>query len=190
MKHEDHKYEEDWEQEAPLLASLRGTQPHEAPEGYFDSLPGTLMDRIREMDAAGESPLRDPLPAEPIPGRSSFWNWRNMGYAAGLALLIGAGLFFLSRSVNSEPLPEESPMAVLDQQIDALSDEDIMEFIEMEEVDEEVVAEMMGDEALAAIEAEALGQGGVEYIEDLEWEDLDLDALDLEDLEGLDELLN
>lgn len=189
MKH-DHKYEEDWKQDAPLLASLRGTQPHEAPEGYFDSLPGTLMDRIRASETPGESPLRDPVSIEAIPGRSSFWNWRNISYAAGLALLIGAGLFFLSRSVTTDPQPDASAFAAFEQQLDELNDEDIIDFIELEDLDEEVMAEMMGDEALAAIEAEALGQGGDAYIGDLDWEDLDLESLDLDEIEGLEELLN
>lgn len=189
MKH-DRKYEEDWEQDAPLLSSLRGNQPHEAPEGYFEALPGTIMDRIRASEASGEAAPRDPVPIDPIPGRSSFWNWRNIGLAAGMAILVGTALFFTSNSLSGEESPAENPMAALDMQLDLVSDSEIIEFIEFEDVDEEIVAEMMGDEALAAMEAEAFGQGGDEFIEDIEWEDLDLESLDLNDFENLDDFLD
>lgn len=182
-------YEDDWKQEAPLLASLQGAQPQEAPEGYFDELPGSIMERIRQRAPTGE---QAPPPSDTSripPGRSSFWNWRNLGYAAAIALLLGTGIFFLSQGEGADSPPLEDLVAI-EQQIEALSSADIIDFVGIEAVEDDLIQDLMGDEALAAMEDEALFQDGEAFIEDIDWQDVDLNGFDDATLQDLDAFLN
>jgi len=189
QQNDPHRDQESWEKEAPLLSSLKGQQPHEPPEGYFDALPDQLMDRIRKLEPTPSDPISQP-DQEPAPLATTrrFWNWQQIGIAATLAILIGTGIFFWTRNSAPSPLPPaDQELLVLESQLDQLSEEEILDALELENVAEEEMIELMGDEALASVEAEAFGQGFFE-------EDIELDALDFEELdlqfEDLEDFLN
>lgn len=182
MQQED-KYEEDWEQEAPLLSSLRGKQPHEPPDGYFDGLPDQIMAQIKGLKPVAE-PVEEPAHAVPMgTEKTKFWSVQRISIAAAIALLLGSGVFFLVRDFN-KVLPQGqvtedsfvSAEELLDAKLGALSEAEILDAIDIEDISDEEMADIMGDEALAAVEAETFSQSfGEEMIE--------LDATDLADLE-------
>ena len=181
MAHVD-THDEDWEKDAPLLASLKGEQPYDAPEGYFESFPTTMMDRIRALD--GADPEGEPAAdAEVVaPGRSWRIGPRTYGIAAGIAVLVALGLYFLVRSIDVpiEQVAAEQPVG--EAPAEEMFDEDeLMSQIDLSLISDDEIVEMMGDEALAAWEVDQLGQ-------DLSLDELDLGEVELEDLEGLDDL--
>ena len=187
-------HHDDWEKDAPILSSLKGQQPHEAPEGYFDSFPGSLMDRIREMEA-NEAP-GDAAPSDEgaSPGRSWRLGPRSYSIAAVVAILAAVGIYFMTRTVDVpvEPVVGE---VVVAEDVDAplFDEEELFDQLDISALPDEEIEELMGDEALASWEIDQLGQALDIELNDLDMEDLegldDLDDLDDFDLEGLDDLL-
>ena len=192
MQQED-KYREDWEKEAPLLSSLRGQQPHEPPEGYFDGLPDQIMSQIRDLNTP-KNPELGEISAMPTGSpRPKFWTVQRISIAAAIALLLGSGVFFLTRDFN-KVLPQGQPdeetfvsaEEVLDAKLDAFSEDELLEAIDIEDISDEEMAEIMGDEALAAVEEETFSQSFGEELPDLD--DIDLSELEIE-FEDLDDFL-
>ncbi len=212
-------YNEDWEKDAPLLNSLKGKQPYDAPEGYFDTLPGSMMARIRDLDQSGGAGRADEsgpaslsteasesggsnVAPEPVaPGDTLRMGPKIYSIAAVIALLVAVGVYFLVRSVDLsiEGLPNQNAQSAT---VDAspFDTEELMSQIDFSLVSDEEIVEMMGDEALAAWEVDQLGQGLNLNFDDMdlyqgdsadveELDDLDLDELDRFDLEGIEDLL-
>lgn len=181
MAHVD-AHDEDWEKDAPILSTLKGKQPFEAPEGYFDTLPGSLMSQIRDLDSPsdGGELVSD---SEPSPPRRS-WRVgpRTYGVAASIAILAAFGIYLLVRSVD---VPINTiPEAVAEQEIhltDIFDEDEIISNIDFSLVSDEEIANMMGDEALSAWEIDQLGNDL-----DLELDPVDVQLDDLESLDGLD----
>ena len=173
---------QDLEQEAPLLASLRGKQPHEVPEGYFDNLADRMMDRIQEMESEASSGRAIRPEPDIQPGRSQFlpFNMYSMGIAASLAILIGFSIFFFTRGGELETgLTVQQEFAL---QLDGLSADEVLDELDFNQVDEDELIGMMGDEALASLDNGDLGQNSVEYLENMDWEDLDFDGIEIDEL--------
>ncbi len=68
--------EDDLGKEAPLLASIPKRNPYTVPEGYFDALPSSIMDKARESNAV-------------LKKSKLFWLFRPQWIAASLAFVIG-----------------------------------------------------------------------------------------------------
>ena len=187
-------HHDDWEKDAPILSSLKGQQPHEAPEGYFDSFPGSLMDRIREMDADETPGDAAPSDGGTSPGRSWRLGPRSYSIAAVVAILAAVGIYFMIRSVDVPVEPVTGEVAS-SQEVPApqFDEEELFDQLDISSLPDEEIEELMGDEALAAWEIDQLGQALDIELNDLDMEDLDglegLDDLDDFDLEGLDDLL-
>lgn len=184
----DHeKYPEDWQQEAPLLSGLPRKEPDAAPEGYFERLPNRIFDRIQELEAHSQGIADDgpivPEPTErPLYQRNRFRNW---SIAAGLALLAASAIFWWSFPENSLTIGDDLWASA---QIGNLSDEAILAHLELADLDPETVTGMMGDQAMAAIEADLHDldqQETMDYLMDEDWQDLRLEDIDLGDLSDL-----
>lgn len=203
MAHVD-DYNEDWEKDAPLLSSMKRKQPYEAPEGYFDALPGALMDRIRDLDVPAESD-RSVTDPEPVPtGRTWRMSPRSYSVAAMIAILSAVGIYFLVKSIDVPVGPQTEQIVAVESVEESPFDEDeLLSQIDLSLVSDEEIVDMMGDEALAAWEMDQLGQDlnlnfdaldlydvDMDEIDELEeLDELDLDGLDGLDLEGIEDLL-
>ena len=96
-------HEEDWKDEAPMLASLDRNLPADAPEGYFEGLPASVMARIRNLPAEEAAPEVTEVPlsiqAQPVrpPRKHTFQRPLFWSVAAGIALLVAVGTYFVTR---------------------------------------------------------------------------------------------
>lgn len=175
---------EDWMEEAPILASLRGSQPVDPPEGYFDALPAQVMGRIKTetkaLDADQPVLRLDPKASGPG-GRRAFPRYMSM--AAGIAILLAVGLVWISNWGS----PKEITDATFAMQLEQLSDDAILEHLSFSDLDEAEVTALIDDDALALLgpEFEEIGPEGMDFLENMDWEDLDLEGLDLGNLEDL-----
>ena len=205
-----------WEAKAPLLASLgREKEDSEVPEGYFESLPAKLMSRISglkdEQDSEGEAAsfldgiekpeMEDEAPegyfeelpsrvldrirkdAPQNPKRSVFSRRVIFSIAASLALLLSLTWLFFRN-----PSPEEAGIYA---QVEQLTEEEILNAIEMGELSDDEILEVMGDQALASLSftQEISDQDLEPYLEDIDLNDLDLSDLDLDE-KLLEEFVN
>lgn len=188
MAHVD-AHDEDWEKDAPILSSLKGKQPFEAPEGYFDTLPESLMGQIRDLDPPSDDgePVSD---NEAVPPRRS-WRVgpRTYGVAASIAILAAFGIYLLVRSVDVPINPIPDLVAEQEMNLTDFFDEDeIISNIDFSLVSDEEIANMMGDEALSAWEIDQMGNDLDLEIDPVNVQFDDLESLDGLDLEGIEDL--
>lgn len=182
--------------EAPFLGSLGKPSFFEAPEGYFDRLPGILADRLADLDPVGEAPvLREigqktifqvpPGYFEALPERilsrireeqrpgaivRSLWSQafvpQNMLSVAAVVLLFVLGVWVMPRSVDS-PQVQAHPFT---------SDE-LLAMVDVEAIDTETLIEILGEESIR----------GLDLIGDWEMEEEEMgDLLDQMDLDDFD----
>ena len=104
--------QEELEALSPLLATARRQQPLSAPEGYFNDLATRILAGVSQ---AQEAPAR----IVPIRSRRRYLSW---AVAASLLVLIGvSSLFLLRRNTGA---------GNLDSQLAALSDQEIVEYLQ------------------------------------------------------------
>lgn len=97
---------------SPLLAKAPRQQPLSAPEGYFDDLASRIM-------AGVSQPQEAPARIVPIRSRRRYLSW---AVAASLLVLVGlSSLFLLRRNTGA---------GNLDSQLAALSDQEIVEYLQ------------------------------------------------------------
>lgn len=158
----------DFEKEAPLLSSLKGKPlPFEIPEDYFESFTDRVMNNVR-MEEGHASGFEAAAPVRRI---------LLVNVAAVLALLVlfASSVFFSSRG---EQLTDFSQ----------LSSEEILLALDVSDFDEELLTELMGDEALASLViAPQMSKASIsEYLEEEDlWEDFEFDLLE-DDLDWFD----
>lgn len=188
MSHED-IHDDDWREEAPLLSSLQGDLlREEVPAGYFEALPGSMMERIRNLDAEAGSQNEDPGPdaREAAPGRQVKRRPRLLwGIAASVVVLAVLGIVFVSQ--NRE-LGDADFDLEIQSQLTSVSDDDILDQLGLSDVSEQELYEALGQEAQAAFDEELNGLGQENLLDLLD--DLDLDASDLDGIDLDDEFLN
>lgn len=189
MNHED-IHDDDWMEEAPLLSSLKGTLPREeVPEGYFGALPGKMMERIRNLDAEPEvadEPATDPVLQVSDQRKTLRRSRRRLwGIAASVVVLAGLGIAFLSldRDMSDADFDES-----IQSQLVSVSDDDILDQLDLSDVSEQELYEALGQEAQSAFDDELNGMGQDNLLDLLD--DLDLDADDLEGIELDEEFFN
>ena len=197
MQHED-SYEDDWKEEAPLLASLKKEANPDAPECYFSSLNQNVLARIRKEEVAEDQQdaptLRLQVATEeagirPLAGspwrRTIFWS-----VAAGIALLAIVGTYFLSKDDSQEGaiFAEEQIREETLVQLASLDSKEITPHIDITDVTDEQLFEALGSEAEAAFEGEdheIQQDEAAEYLEEvnldeIDWKELDIDLDDLQ----------
>lgn len=104
--------QEELEALSPLLATASRQQPLSAPEGYFNDLATRIMTCVSQ---AQEAPAR----IVPIRSRRRYLSW---AVAASLLALVGlSSLFLLRRNTGT---------GNLDSQLAALSDQEIVEYLQ------------------------------------------------------------
>lgn len=178
--------EEDWKDEAPLLASLDRNMPDDAPEGYFEGLPASVLARIRNLPVQEVAPVAPPMSESqpPRPMRRSvfqrpvFWS-----VAAGIALLVTVGTYFLTRPVQGidETLAWEQIDAETMVQLASLDRQDIAPHLDAAQVTDEQLFQALGSDAPTAFEHQ---DHAVEHDEAMEYlQGIDLDDIDLQDLD-------
>lgn len=162
--------EEEWEAEAPTLAAIDKTEKDDVPEGYFDELPQKVLDRIDQEKGK-----------KTAPGRNRMMIW--FSAAAAIILLLTVGYFTLSTST-----PQESEIFA---EVEQLTEDEILNAIEMGEISDDEILELMGDQALASLSfTQEISDEDLEpYLEDIDLEDLDFNNLDLDE-KLLEEYLN
>lgn len=190
MRSED-LHEDDWREEAPLLASLSKAAEPEVPEGYFEGISPQVLARVRSLqqtEAVDEGPPRlrpDGVSKRKIMGfrRTMFWR-----VAAGIALLATVGTVYLLRS---HPILEGTPPEAVQSetllQLASLAPEDIARQLDVSDLSDEQLFEALGAEASAAFGHEVQGvrhDEAVEYLkgtdlDGIDWQDLDLDLSEL-----------
>lgn len=191
MNHED-EYEDDWMAEAPTLASLDKNVDFEVPEGYFEELPSHVMARIQAMSQAEAVPEAVPAPtlevSVPRPSglrRSLFWS-----AAAGIALLLAVGTYYVTRGPASAPVTfaDADADAEAAAQLAAIAPGDLIEGLDGTAVNDEELFAMLGDDATSAFEDQehqVQSDEALEYLQNVDLDDLDLQGLDI-DLKDLD----
>lgn len=181
---EQNPYPDDWQEEAPLLSSLRGQQPYDAPEGYFEELPGTIMDRIKAMEA--DAPYDDTSSFAPPSAQPKTWRWARYGMAACFVLLIGLSAYLVVRSM--EPAPEEGMAYIASADFDGFSEDEILAEIDFSEVSDDELVALMGDEALAAFEVDQFDEEFNPLLDETDLDRLSNEDWELLDLEGFEDL--
>jgi hypothetical protein len=188
MRH-PHSYEDDWKEEAPTLAGLEKKPGMDVPEGYFEGLPSSVLDRIRNLEADGPAlPGDERVPVAPAPVRPParkriavrqrrFW-----AVAAGIVLLAVVGAWFLTRP---DAVPEVIAADIIQDEtrelLAAMEPTDIALDIDVAQVSDEQLFDALGNEGQAALDG--MGQE-VDQDEAIEYlRDVDLDAIDFQDLD-------
>ena len=201
MRHED-IHEDDWMEDAPILASLNRDVELDVPEGYFEGLNASVLDRIRQMPQ--ENPVEEPVvpvvelggPAIAPPlSRSNRFNWRRTtvwSIAAGIALLVTVGVYLLVKQ-DSEPKDLFADDATIKKetmvQLAALEPTEIVAEVDMRHLSDEQLFEALGNEAEEAVVTEehaVSDDEALEYLKDVDLDAIDLEGLDLGDLESID----
>lgn len=184
---------EEWEQEAPTLASLKREVPYDVPDGYFDGLPGTIMDRIRSLEAGGDTDGEPATEAEVIDlipqptARPWYRNPRILSLAASILLLATVGTFWLTRAGADGPDPDQ----ITHDQVLALSEAAIIDHLDAENFSEAELVAVLGDEAMAAVDdvsQDLDADDVIDYLDDADLDDFDFDGLGIDpnDLIGND----
>ena len=196
MRHEDLQ-EEDWKDEAPLLASLGKDAGPDVPEGYFEGLPESVLSRIRslpkeeaqetpviQMNAGGQVSEARPMRTVAF-RRTMFWS-----VAAGIALLATFGTYFLLKTEeNTETTyAEEAIRQETMVQLASLDSREITPYLDVTDVSDEQLFAALGSEAEGAFEGEdheVQQDEAAEYLEDvnldeIDWQELDIDLEDLQ----------
>jgi hypothetical protein len=190
----DHdSYEDDWKEEAPTLAGLDKNTGLDVPEGYFEGLPASVLDRIRNLPVeevpGGDSASVEESPREvERPDRKVivFRQRRFWAVAAGIVLMAVVGGYLLMR-------PDGTPEVLTDVTIRnetrvllaEMEPVEIAQDIDVTHVSDEQLFDALGNEGQAALDG--MGQG-VDQDEAIEYlKDVDLDAIDFQ---GLDIDLN
>ncbi len=197
MQHED-SYEDDWKEEAPLLASLKKEADFDLPEDYFASMNQNVLARIRIEEAAEDQQdvptlrlqvVTEEAATRPQAGspwrRTIFWS-----VAAGIALLAIVGTYFLSKNDSQEGaiFAEEQIRKETLVQLASLDSKEITPHIDITDVTDEQLFEALGSEAEAAFEGEdheIQQDEAAEYLEEvnldeIDWKELDIDLDDLQ----------
>jgi hypothetical protein len=197
MQHED-SYEDDWKEEAPLLASLKKEADFDLPEDYFASMNQNVLARIRIEEAAEDQQdaptlrlqvVTEEAATRPHAGspwrRTIFWS-----VAAGIALLAIVGTYFLSKNDSQEGaiFAEEQIRKETLVQLASLDSKEITPHIDITDVTDEQLFEALGSEAEAAFEGEdheIQQDEAAEYLEEvnldeIDWKELDIDLDDLQ----------
>lgn len=171
-------HNDNWESEAPILASLKGKTGPEAPEGYFATFPENLMAKIRES----ELPVEQLEPVQ-MPSRRPFLKW--VGVAAAVTLLATAS-WLLIRDTQPAAAPDN-----LLAQTATFSRAELIHAVNLSDIPTDEIIEAMGDEALANISLSPQPQGEElnQYLDENPMQDLNLDGIDLSD-SALLEFLN
>lgn len=195
MRHED-LHEEDWKDEAPLLASLGKDAGLDVPEGYFEGLPESVLSRIRslpkeetpetaviQMNTGTQGSEVRPMHTVAF-RRTMFWS-----VAAGIALLATIGTYFLLKTdkVGETTFAEESIRQETMVQLASLDSREIAPFLDVADVTDEQLFAALGSEAEAAFEGEdheVQQDEAAEYLEEvnldeIDWQELDIDLEDL-----------
>jgi|GEM_PF-5266672 len=180
---EQNPHPDDWQEEAPLLSSLRGQQPYDAPEGYFDSLPGRIMDRIQASEGDSEIDASSPFPDSAPPKRRV---WLRYSVAACFVLLIGLSSYLVIRSLGTENVVEEDLVAQVD--FSTFSEEELLAEIDFSEVSDDELVSLMGDEALAAFEVDQLDEETRPILDETDLDLLSDEDLDLLNFDGFEDL--
>lgn len=168
-------HNEDWEKDAPLLSSLKGKQSFSAPEGYFESFSGRVMDAIREEE-------NQPETTETAGGGRRFSAW--VKFAAVIPLFLLVGTYFLLRGPDTAI---ETPD--FNAQLASLSEEELVSAIEMEGMNDAELIAAVGDQALSSFSnSSQISEESMEswILDESDWDELDLESLDID----ADELLN
>jgi hypothetical protein len=189
MGHKD-LHEDDWQEEAPLLASLRRSAEPEAPEGYFRDMAASVLARIQAGEAheAPVIPLVPPATVQAAGKRLGFRGTAILSMVAAVTLLMVAGLFLLQRKPSEEALLSDAQiMEETMQQLQALPATALTDDLHTADLHDEELFAMLDDEASSSLSADA---GSVQqdeaaaYLDEVDLSDLDLSDLDI-DLEGL-----
>lgn len=201
MRHEE-KHEDDWMEDAPLLASLKRDVELDVPEGYFEGLNARVMDRLRELPeeetaeeaAAPVVEMGGPAIAPPLSRRSNRLGWRRVtvwSIAASIALIVTVGVYLLVKQdtnptdvfASDEAIQQETMV-----QLAALEPTEIAAEVEMRHVSDEQIFNALGSDAKTAVvtdEHSVSDDEALEYLKDVDIDAIDLEGLDL-DLEGIE----
>ncbi len=132
MKPQDHMRNKNGKSDG-LPYRLKENHSFKVPDGYFEALPGRIMERIKETDTAGENPF--------IKRRNT------LAYAAAILILLAAvsGIFVVNKSETDEYLatdyeiPEEYMLMYLSDELSGalvfnLTEENYAGFYSSEEI--------------------------------------------------------
>jgi hypothetical protein len=160
------QHREAWEDEAPKLASLKGNWQPKAPEGYFDSFPEKLMQRIQEEAA----------PVQPALGSAKRMGWGKWVGGAAAAVLLAVGLWWTLKP-DTHSLSSHEMLA----EAHTLTSEELIHAVDFVGIETSEILEAMGDEALSAINltqasdpADLNDYLNGQPLPPIDWEDLDL----------------
>lgn len=183
---ENNSYEDDWKDEAPILAGLNLEDEGELPEGYFENLPTNVMDRIRAIGQLDEP--ADSV-SETIAIHKPNWN-RFWAIAASFALLVSIGIYLVVQKEQSvaENIASDSGLnAEISKQLALATFEDIGEALALGNLqDEELFAaldqrserEMFHDDQIWNDPATSESIDALDPA-DVNWDDLNIDLSDL-----------
>ncbi len=182
MGHED-LHEEDWKDEAPLLASLAKNGDWDVPEGYFDAFPSQVMARIQAIAAEDAPVIAMPQPMA-MTSRSAIWGMKRSIFwsaAAGILLLMAVGTYFVFQTtgtVHASPMSlEEETMA----QLANVGTEQLIDGLNPHSLNDDQLFAMLGKDGATVFEGH---ENAVQRDDAYEYlQDLDLDAIDLQGLD-------
>lgn len=96
MNREKDMFNENLNEETPLLNSIPKRNPFVVPEGYFDALPALIMDKCRESEKGATQPVADKI----------FWLFRPQWMITAFIFVAGFSLFL--REGNKDTLSYET----------------------------------------------------------------------------------
>ena len=149
-------YHDDWKKEAPLLAGLSEIKEklkqgsYSVPDNYFDQLPGLILERAKNQpvnDNLRPSGLetKPPTLSAPPDNLLRFWS-----LAAVIAVLLVFGLSFHLMVNFREPIGDFSSLRIEhENKIASLTPEELFAGLNPDEMDDRMLAEVMGEEALS-----------------------------------------
>lgn len=117
---------EDWEKEAPVLASLEKINPYAVPNGYFEQLSSSIYARTTQ------APKRKIIPL-----------WFRYAAAACIATIVGLGILLNNRanaSIHLADIPEQEIVSYLQNNIEDSDAELLLTSMETMHFEEEKVS--------------------------------------------------
>lgn len=178
----DRSYQEDWEDEAPRLASLPKKRPEGVPDGYFERFPTEMMARLRGLDAEGKEEAVEVVVEESV---RPLWRRARVWAVAASLVLVASTVFILSRKKEmltpTEPTADAAAVE-LKIKLAGLEDAVLAEGIDLDGLSDEDLYAALDAEGRASLDmAHHVGKtDAAEYLQDValdELEGLDLDQL-------------
>lgn len=188
----DQEHKEFMQNEAPLLSSLKRKSSEGVPEGYFESFPERMMDRIQNLEKEESRVLGFDNRSE----NGSGFAYYRIAAVVSILILCSVGAFMFLNRGNAEYAEDVSWASV--------TKADVLNEIDINELDEDELIAMIDESDFEkVVESSGSFSNEVEILKettkilddqddtDTQFDDSDFEGIDIEDIDSdlLNELL-